>query len=414
MRFTYLTTAYPAYLKLFYKRRPELRQAPFADQYAALLEDGFAWHGAWSAALPQHGYEVQEIIANATPLQFAWARENNCPLPALRSKTAIALRQVEQWNPDVVLIDNLVVFTGGFIAQLRQRCPRVRVVLGFSGSESYDLDTLGSLDVLLSPIRSYISRYENMGYRARYLPHAFNSAVLRQLPNRAPVDEVVIFVGGLIRASGYHFKREQLLEEIVQVLPLRIFSSQAELTPLGDLLDTGMRRALYYLMQLLGASGVPTDKLRRLPVIGRASLWKHAPLRQINTVLYPQMSPALYGKEFYETQRKSAVTLNVQGDNALQEAVNMRLFEVTGVGGCLLTDAKNNLGELFEIDREIVTFNSAAECVEKARWLLDHPAEREAIAQAGHRRTMRDHTFSQRGSMLVAIIQEFLVNGPRH
>lgn len=74
----------------------------------------------------------------------------------------------------------------------------------------------------------------------------------------------------------------------------------------------------------------------------------------------------------------------------------MRLFEATGMGACLLTDRASNLSELFEADREVVTYGSADECVEKALYLLSHDAERESIARAGHARTMKEHTLAHR------------------
>jgi spore maturation protein CgeB len=46
--------------------------------------------------------------------------------------------------------------------------------------------------------------------------------------------------------------------------------------------------------------------------------------------------------------------------------------------------------------------------LEKARWLLDHPREREAIALAGQARTLRDHTYIKRAAELDLIIREFV------
>jgi spore maturation protein CgeB len=86
----------------------------------------------------------------------------------------------------------------------------------------------------------------------------------------------------------------------------------------------------------------------------------------------------------------------------------MRLFEATGVGTCLLTDWKDNLPKLFEPEKEVVTYKSVEECIEKVKWLLDHPQEREAIAKAGQARTLKDHTFAQRAIQLDEIIKRQL------
>src|SRR5438445_13457678 len=77
-------------------------------------------------------------------------------------------------------------------------------------------------------------------------------------------------------------------------------------------------------------------------------------------------------------------------------ANNMRLFEATGMGTCLLTDMKSNLGELFEVDREVVAYENTQDLMRHLAYLLDHPAERRAIADAGQARTLRDHTYRRR------------------
>ena len=86
----------------------------------------------------------------------------------------------------------------------------------------------------------------------------------------------------------------------------------------------------------------------------------------------------------------------------------MQLYEATGVGTCLLTDAKPDLHEAFELDVEVVTYASPEECVEKARWLADNPAARRALATAGQKRTLRDHTFAHRAAVIDDIVRDRL------
>ncbi len=82
----------------------------------------------------------------------------------------------------------------------------------------------------------------------------------------------------------------------------------------------------------------------------------------------------------------------------------MRLFEATGIGAFLLTDAKPDLGELFEPGREVATYRHAAEAAERIRHYLAHPEERDAIARAGQRRTLAEHTYARRAEQLVEIL----------
>jgi spore maturation protein CgeB len=83
----------------------------------------------------------------------------------------------------------------------------------------------------------------------------------------------------------------------------------------------------------------------------------------------------------------------------------MRLFETTGVGSLLLTDAKVNLGELFEPGREVVAYRDADDLVASARRYLADDAARREIASAGQARTLRDHTYAVRMQELVDILE---------
>jgi spore maturation protein CgeB len=86
----------------------------------------------------------------------------------------------------------------------------------------------------------------------------------------------------------------------------------------------------------------------------------------------------------------------------------MRLFETTGVGTCLLTDWKENLSDLFDLNSEVVAFRSVQECSEKLRWLLADESARQAIAVGGQRRTLRDHTFAVRAAKLDDVVRHLL------
>jgi spore maturation protein CgeB len=113
----------------------------------------------------------------------------------------------------------------------------------------------------------------------------------------------------------------------------------------------------------------------------------------------------VFGLDMLEVLRSARVSLNVVDH---KEAANWRLFEVTGVGSCLLTSYRDNMAEMFEPDVEAVLYRSPAECRERARWLLDHPNDAERIAQAGHRRTLRDHTYASRAALVDEALKEYV------
>lgn len=86
--------------------------------------------------------------------------------------------------------------------------------------------------------------------------------------------------------------------------------------------------------------------------------------------------------------------------------INYRTFETCGTKTFLLTNYTPGLEDLFEIGRELVTYGSGEDLLIKARYYLNHPGEREAIAEAGFRRVKRDHTYLRRAHQLVEILNE--------
>jgi spore maturation protein CgeB len=83
----------------------------------------------------------------------------------------------------------------------------------------------------------------------------------------------------------------------------------------------------------------------------------------------------------------------------------MRLYEATGVGALLVTEDYENLPELFEAGREVVTYSDADDPVEKVRYYLDHDDERRRIAAAGQARTLAEHTCAKRIEELAPMLE---------
>jgi spore maturation protein CgeB len=79
-----------------------------------------------------------------------------------------------------------------------------------------------------------------------------------------------------------------------------------------------------------------------------------------------------------------------------------RNFEVPGSGGFLLTERVPHLERYFELDREVAVFDGADDLSEKARRWLAHDEERAAVAEAGYRRVLAEHTYDHRFAAIFA------------
>jgi spore maturation protein CgeB len=52
----------------------------------------------------------------------------------------------------------------------------------------------------------------------------------------------------------------------------------------------------------------------------------------------------------------------------------------------------------------VVAYGNADECAELIEHFLSHEREREAIARAGQRRTLSEHTYRERAGELLALV----------
>ena len=69
-----------------------------------------------------------------------------------------------------------------------------------------------------------------------------------------------------------------------------------------------------------------------------------------------------------------------------------RAFMATGLGAFYLSLYRNGMEDFFEIGREVAVFHDLDEMVQKVKYYLANEAERQAIAQAGQERTLKDYT----------------------
>lgn len=77
-------------------------------------------------------------------------------------------------------------------------------------------------------------------------------------------------------------------------------------------------------------------------------------------------------------------------------ALKLRDFDGPMSGSFYLTHANPDLDSLFQVGREIMTYNDQNSCVAQVVHFLAHEGEREAIARAGRSRALLEHTWEQR------------------
>lgn len=358
MRILIVDTCYPAFLVSHYRSNPGLERQSYNSQWQALMDTFFGTADAYSHYLGKLGHDAHEVVANCEPLQRAWAREHGRgrtlrSLLRRRPDPERVVAQVEWFQPDVVYVQNLALLAPD---TLRALAKRSRLLVGQIASEAPGRGQIVPFDLILTSFPHSVPMFRDFGTAAEYFRLAFDPRVLERLGSFSPIHRAV-FVGNLGRMQ--HSRGNELLEQAAERVPIEFWGYKVD---------------------------------------------ERSPASPIMRSYHGEA----WGLEMYRLLAEARITVNRHIDVAEDFANNMRLYEATGVGSLLLTDAKRNLGELFEVGREVAAYRDEDELVDAVEHYLAHEDERAAIAAAGQQRTLRDHTYAVRMEELVEILDSYL------
>jgi hypothetical protein len=406
-RLVKITTFYPAFLDQYYHQFDPIVSRPYRDQYLHLMSQAFANSDFYSTHLKELGVDAHEIISNADPLQQAWAFEHGIA----DSGKKLLIAQLKAIRPEIIFFQDALSHNGLFVESVRKEVPGVRGIIGWCCAPHTEehLQAFRAFDLILSCSPGLVTKFRQKGLNARLLNHAFENSLLpRILKDNEYPEEDIFFAGSLYDGQDYHFARKKILYDLKRCgVKIRLHANLSK--------DSGRywrliaKQPFYNACWLLKKAGLGRW-VARLPINQQALQWKWLPERdQYVKALRDCIQKPLFGIEMLRALSKCKIGFNCHIDATGEYAGNVRLFEITGVGACLLTDWKVNIHELFEPDLEIVTYTSADDLAEKVRWLMDHPNERKAIAARGQQRTIRDHSFAKRAVQLDEIIRADLL-----
>jgi len=375
LRFLFTTTYYTTFLETFYGKQPDLQYQPYSAQMTALIEQCFGDSDYYSFNVEKLGHEARDIIINCAPLQKQWAlehdlklepdkikiglgRKRGIPIPKLHQIQSwlrqILVNQIKSYRPDVLYVHDPALI--GQLNLFEEVRPYVKLIVAQIASTLPPLVHFRGYDLIISSLPNQVAYFQQAGIKSHYLPLAFESRILERLGHVSPQYEVV-HVGGY---AGIHKERTDLLEQVAQSVEVDFW-------------------------------GYGVDKL--LP---------QSPIKQ-------NYQGEAWGLEMFRIRAAARITLTKHISLVAENyANNMTLFETTGVGSLLITDAKSNLADLFEPGKEVIAYANQEDCIEKIRYYLEHEEERTALARNGQIRTLHEHTYALRMQQLIDVVKAYL------
>ncbi len=329
--------------------QPFLASLPRVKSYPESLNDtlnlSFGTFDAFSRALRLIGWTSTDIIANYGELQDRWAREHQFLYG--QNLETIAMEQIRRAEPDVVFMQDLSFFSQKNLMHLASRY----LLAGQCSCAMPVADKVRCFHLIFTSFPHYVDRFKALGVRSVFLPLAFDPIVIDRV-GYLPIDRDIdcVFVGGI-----------------------------------GDTWSQSALRAI--------AIVIPGAQFYGY---GYEMLDKHDPIRR-------KYVGSAWGLDMYRVLSRAKVVINRHSKHAIGFANNLRMFEATGCGALLVTEAAQNLRDYFDVD-QCCTYQSGEDAVIMVeRALAEEQFKR--VAANGHRRTLRTHRYTDRARAMADALE---------
>lgn len=397
LRLLNVSSMYSGSLDRFYNMNPEIIKESYTSHCEILLADSTEFAASYTKFFRLNGFEASAIIVNDNLLQNKWLNENK----TYKGKINIVFSQILKASPDILWIEDFRYISADLLDKIRTEVSSIKLIIAYHCApwNSMILQKLKKCDFVITCTPGLKQELETEGAKAYLVYHGFDDEIFMRM-NAAPETKTidVLFSGSISQGIGYHSERLELISHLLErginlSLYLNLESNR----------KISLRIILFHLNSLLKVIGInKPEKYFKLFESGKSRA-EYYPANILKTVNKPE-----YGTDMYRLIQNSRIVLNNHGEVAGDYAGNMRLFEATGAGSCLLTDNKSNLKDLFDIGNELVVYHDPEECAEKILWLLKNEEVRKNIAIAGQKRTLRCHTVDMRCKEIIEIINKEL------
>jgi len=346
LKIAFVDTYYPAVLRYFICNFDK-----YPDRLSGLISLKFGTADYYSEAFKSYGYDAIDIIGNDTVGQKLYMKERGYSYSHDEDTT---VRQVLDYQPDILYCQDLSFFTISHLKYFKRM--GVKVLAAQHSCPWAGDDRIGAFDVIFTSFPHYLPKIEALGVRSEFLQIGFGGECLLDalgVNSSHFRDKDVSFVGGVnSRALNGNCGR-----------------SEGHWQSGTECLD-------------LIAKEIPTFKW-----------WGYSIGNELTEDLFRTYQGEAWGLDQYKIYSSSKIVVNRHGEIAAGYTNNMRCFESTGCGAMLMTELSKNINDYFEVGKECVTYANKDDLIDKLKYYLAHDDERKIIAEAGHKRTMRDHTY---------------------
>ena len=213
--------------------------------------------------------------------------------------------------------------------------------------------------------------------------------------NRAVLPEFEAgYIDGLIEAQlkvyGYNFIENVITDELAETF--------LQCTPNSYRFPEGYRADNKALVaqQYISVKVAEQERLRALKMLSdnfNVDIYTGS-----NTDTMPNIHNRGFAKSLEEMPvifNQSKINLNITA-KSIRSGLSLRIFDVLGCNGFLITNYQAELPEFFEIGKDLVAYESMEHLKELCSYYLTHEDERKEIARNGYEKVKSRHTYDIR------------------
>lgn len=216
------------------------------------------------------------------------------------------------------------------------------------------------------------------------------------------------YLRGLIEAqlnvSGYSFVEDCLTETIIE--------NMYKAMPYKNRVDGVETLQYIYAQYFIDYKITAIERKRLLTAVSdrfNFKLYTHNQPVDMPNAIY--MGPIDWEESMPAVFKNSKINLNITL-RAIRKGMSLRVFDILGAGGFLLSNYQEDFLEFFVPDEDVVFFDGKDDLLSKIEYYLSHDNERREIARNAYEKVKSAHTYLNRAKQML-MVAGININGNR-
>lgn len=380
LKFTRISTIYPEAIKSIENKISFRKNYNYDKLLKKVFTFGFGEKDNITKELSKKNYKCNEIIANFHLLQKKWADKY---LKNIEHDDLI-FEQIKFYKTNIIYFGSYAFLNKKLLNKIRE-LRHVKLILVFHCSPISPVveEKLKLADLLITCTDGYKKELKKKIKKKTFkIPHAFNLNKNFKYENKNRYIDIT-FIGSLYLKSGLHINRINLIFNLLK---------NFENNYIG--INFPLKNFFHFANYLIKSKTILSFK-------------KTINLSYKILYIFFKSKKPVYGEEMLEILSTSKIMINSHIENT-KYAGNMRLFEGTGMGCCVFSDNKIGLDKLFDINKEIVTYDNVNSLIVKIKKYLGNSDMLLKVSKKGQKRTFTDHNYKKRVNVLDKLIKKNL------